>query len=135
MLDISIVNETSPEANWNWQTGRQADRQADGQTNLCIGRLRLQKSECGIPQPSSGIAGDDVLKCGMPEPLPETRPLTNWKPKKHLRWNLSVTLLSQAKKSECGIVQPSSCIARYNVPNKMYVRATARNQGFSQLEA
>ena len=25
MLDISIVNETSPEANWNRQAGRQAD--------------------------------------------------------------------------------------------------------------
>ena len=37
-----------------------------------------KKSECGIPQPSSGIAGDNVLKCGMPEPLPETRALTNW---------------------------------------------------------
>ena len=27
MLDISIVNETSPEANWNRQTGRQTDTQ------------------------------------------------------------------------------------------------------------
>ena len=25
------------------QAGRQADRRTDGQTNLCIGRLRLQK--------------------------------------------------------------------------------------------
>ena len=41
MLDVSIVNETSPEANWNGQ----ADRQADRQTNLCVGRLRLQKDE------------------------------------------------------------------------------------------
>ena len=32
MVDVSIVNETSPEANWNGQTGRQTDRQADGQT-------------------------------------------------------------------------------------------------------
>ena len=39
MLDVSIVNETSPEANWNGQAGRQAD----GQANLCVGRLRLQK--------------------------------------------------------------------------------------------
>ena len=39
MLDISIVNETSPEANWNRQMGRQTD----GQANLCVGRLRLQK--------------------------------------------------------------------------------------------
>ena len=30
MVDVSIVNETSPEANWH--------RQADGQTNLGIGR-------------------------------------------------------------------------------------------------
>ena len=27
MVDVSIVNETSPEANWNRQTGRQADAQ------------------------------------------------------------------------------------------------------------
>ena len=27
MSDVSIVNETSPEANWNGQTGRQADGQ------------------------------------------------------------------------------------------------------------
>ena len=39
MLDVSIVNVTSPEANWNRQTDGQADRQA----NLCVGRLRLQK--------------------------------------------------------------------------------------------
>ena len=32
MVDVSIVNETSPEANWNRQAGRQADRQADGRT-------------------------------------------------------------------------------------------------------
>ena len=34
MLDVSIVNETSPEANWNGQT----DRQADGQTGKPICR-------------------------------------------------------------------------------------------------
>ena len=39
MLDVSIVNETSPEANWNRQTGRQIG----GQANLCVERLRLQK--------------------------------------------------------------------------------------------
>ena len=39
MVDVSIVNETSPEANWNRQRGRQTDRQA----NLCVGRMRLQK--------------------------------------------------------------------------------------------
>ena len=43
MLDISIVNETSPEANWNRRADRQAGRQADRQGNLCDGRLRLQK--------------------------------------------------------------------------------------------
>ena len=26
MVDVSIVNETSPEANWNRQTGRQTGR-------------------------------------------------------------------------------------------------------------
>ena len=30
MLDISMVNETSPEGNWN----RQADRQVDGQDHV-----------------------------------------------------------------------------------------------------
>ena len=39
MVDVSIVNETTPEANWN----RQASGQAGGQANLCVGRLRLQK--------------------------------------------------------------------------------------------
>ena len=28
MVDVSIGNETSPEANWNRQTDRQTDRQA-----------------------------------------------------------------------------------------------------------
>ena len=36
MVDISIVNETSPEANWNRRTDRQADRQTDKP-------MRLQK--------------------------------------------------------------------------------------------
>ena len=44
MVDVSIENETSPEANCNRQTGGRADRQADGQANLCVGRLHLQKS-------------------------------------------------------------------------------------------
>ena len=30
MVDVSIVNETSPEANWN----RQAERQADAQDHV-----------------------------------------------------------------------------------------------------
>ena len=38
MVDVSIVNKTSPEANWNRQAGRQADRQAGGLTNLGVGR-------------------------------------------------------------------------------------------------
>ena len=33
MFDNSIVNETSPEANWNRQAGRQADRQAGRQAD------------------------------------------------------------------------------------------------------
>ena len=44
MVDVSIVHETSPEANWK----RQADRQAGGRANLCIGRLRLQKTEAAL---------------------------------------------------------------------------------------
>ena len=32
MVDVTIVNETSPEANWNWQAGRQAGGQAGRQT-------------------------------------------------------------------------------------------------------
>ena len=40
-----------------------------------------------------------------------------------------VTLLSQAKKSECGMVQPSSWIAVFNVLNKRYLRTTIWNQG------
>ena len=55
MVDISIGNKTSPEANWNRQTGRHADRQADGRTNLCIGRLRLQKWSADVSTPPSGI--------------------------------------------------------------------------------
>ena len=31
MVDVSIVNKTSPEANWNRQADRQADRQAGAQ--------------------------------------------------------------------------------------------------------
>ena len=31
MLDVIIVNKTSPEANWNRQADRQTDRQADTQ--------------------------------------------------------------------------------------------------------
>ena len=34
MVDVSIVNETSPEANWNGQTDRQADGQTGRQTGL-----------------------------------------------------------------------------------------------------
>ena len=42
MVDVSIVNETSQEANWNRRAGRQTHRQAVRQANLCVGRLRLQ---------------------------------------------------------------------------------------------
>ena len=34
MLDINIVKETSQEANWSGRTGRQADRQIDGQDHV-----------------------------------------------------------------------------------------------------
>ena len=34
MLDNSIVNETSQEANWNGQADRQTDRQTDGQDHV-----------------------------------------------------------------------------------------------------
>ena len=45
-----------------------------------------------------------------------------------------MALLSQARKSECGMAQMSSCIAGFNVLNMRYVRTTAGNQGLSQLE-
>ena len=45
-----------------------------------------------------------------------------------------MALLSQARKSECGMAQTSSCIAGFNVLNLRYVRTTAGNQGLSQLE-
>ena len=45
MVDVSVGNETSPEANWNRQTDGQADRQPGSQADKCVGRLRLQKSE------------------------------------------------------------------------------------------
>ena len=48
---------------------------------------------------------------------------------------LSVALLSQAKKYECDMVQPSSWIAWFNVLNKRYVRTTTRNHIVSQLDA
>ena len=46
MLDISIVNETSPEATWNRQTGRQAGRRTDGQT--CVLGGCASKNEDGL---------------------------------------------------------------------------------------
>ena len=45
MLDISIVNETSPEANWNRQTDRQIDRQTDRQTDGQAGRQTGRQAE------------------------------------------------------------------------------------------
>ena len=40
---------------------------------------------------------------------------------------MSVALLSKSKKSECGIAQPSSCIAGHNVLNKRTASPTAKN--------
>ena len=40
---------------------------------------------------------------------------------------MSVALFSQAKKSEYGIAQPSSCIVGYNILNKRYVRTMFDN--------
>ena len=34
MVDVSIGNETSPEANWNRQTGGQTDRRTGEQDNV-----------------------------------------------------------------------------------------------------
>ena len=46
---------------------------------------------------------------------------------------LSAALFSQSKNSGCSIVQPSPCIASNNVLNKLYARATARNQDLNRL--
>ena len=43
MVDVSNVNETSSEANWNRRVDGQTGRQTGGHANLCVGRLRLQK--------------------------------------------------------------------------------------------
>ena len=48
---------------------------------------------------------------------------------------MSVALLHQAKKSKCGIAQPSPYIAGVNVLNMQYARTTARNQNISQIKA
>ena len=48
--------------------------------------------------------------------------------------DLGQALLNQARKSECGMAQMSSCIAGFNVLNMRYVRKTVGNQGLSQLE-
>ena len=40
---------------------------------------------------------------------------------------MGVALLSQSKKSEFGIAQPSSCIAGHNVLNKRTASPTAKN--------
>ena len=34
MVDVSIVTQTSQEANWNGQADRQTDRQTDGQDHV-----------------------------------------------------------------------------------------------------
>ena len=41
---------------------------------------------------------------------------------------MSVALLSQAKKSECGTAQRNSCIADDNVLNKQYARTTSTEE-------
>ena len=45
-------------------------------------KILLETYECGTAQPSPCIAGDNVLKIIMPEPLPEARALTNEAPRK-----------------------------------------------------
>ena len=47
---------------------------------------------------------------------------------------MSVALLSQAKKSECGISQPNSSIDVYNVLTERYARTTAKNHGRNQCD-
>ena len=51
MLDVSIVNETSPEANWNRQTGRQTDRRADRRT----GKLMCREAASPKIKASDGL--------------------------------------------------------------------------------
>ena len=45
-----------------------------------------------------------------------------------------VTLLRQAKKSECGTAQPNSCIADDNVLNEQYTRNTYKLQNLVQTD-
>ena len=47
---------------------------------------------------------------------------------------MSVALLSQAKKSECGIAQPSSSIDGDNVLTERYASTNAKNQGLNQWD-
>ena len=47
---------------------------------------------------------------------------------------MSVALLSQAKKSECGIAQPSSSIDGDNVLTERYASTTAKNQALNHCD-
>ena len=47
---------------------------------------------------------------------------------------MSVALLNQAKKSECGIAQPNSSIACDNFLTEWYSRTTAEKQGLNQSD-
>ena len=63
MLDVRIVKETSPEANWNRRTGKQTGRQADRKTDLCVGWLRLQKIKIGQHQLKKCPESVKIQKC------------------------------------------------------------------------
>ena len=45
MVNVSIVNETSPKANWNRRTDRQADRQTGEQDHVLSQADALTKNE------------------------------------------------------------------------------------------
>ena len=62
MLDVSIVKETSPEANWNRQTGRQA---ADRQAYLRVGRLCLQKSSINESTTTKQYQNDQIATSSL----------------------------------------------------------------------
>ena len=57
MLDVSIVNETSPEANWN----RQAGRQAGGRTGKPMCREAAPPKSSNIKE-SNILAGNATIK-------------------------------------------------------------------------
>ena len=57
MVDVSIVNETSPEANWN----RQAGRQAGGRTGKPMCREAAPPKSSNIKE-SNILAGNATIK-------------------------------------------------------------------------